>query len=102
MFPMRQIMGLIANSLLKYRTTDMEIQHRDKIGRLIKVGDCVAYPINNSLYVGTVQKLNPKMIRVSKIGKKKSYSTEKNRYPQDVVLLEGPEVTMYLIKNSDI
>ena len=42
-------------------------EHKDKLGRLLKVGDCVAYPDSNSLVVGVVKKLNPKMIGVSRI-----------------------------------
>lgn len=73
-------------------------EHRDKLGRLLKVGDCVAYPSHNSLSIGTIKKLNPKMVGVAKLGKKSLSSS--NKYPGDLVLLDGPEVTMYLIKNS--
>jgi hypothetical protein len=72
-------------------------EHRDKLGRLLKVGDCVAYPSHNSLSVGSIKKLNPKMVGVAGLGKRASTS---NKYPGDLVLLDGPEVTMYLIKNS--
>ena len=73
-------------------------QHRDKLGRLLKVGDCVAYPGSNTLIIGTVKKLNPKMVGVARVGKKGWGPS--NKYPSDLVLLEGPEVTMYVIKNS--
>lgn len=73
-------------------------EHRDKLGRLLKVGDCVAYPSHNSLSIGVIKKLNPKMVGVGKLSKK-SYGSS-NKYPNDLVLLDGPEVTMYLIKNS--
>jgi hypothetical protein len=73
-------------------------EHRDKLDRLIKVGDCVAYPSSNSLVIGVVSKLNPKMVKVSQLGKKNW--GDSNKYPNDLVLLDGPEVTMYLIKNS--
>lgn len=72
-------------------------EHRDKLGRLLKIGDCVAYPAYNSLSIGLVKKLNPKMVGVSGLGKR---SSAKNKYPADLVLLDGPEVTMYLIKSS--
>ena len=74
-------------------------EHRDKLGRLLKVGDCVAYPSHNSLSIGVIKKLNPKMVGVSKLGKK-SWSSSSNKYPVDLVLLDGPEVTMYVIKNA--
>lgn len=73
-------------------------EHRDKLGRLLKVGDCVAYPGSNTLMIGTVKKLNPKMVGVAMLGKHKWGPS--NKYPSDLVLLEGPEVTMYLLKNS--
>jgi len=46
------------------------IEHRDKLGRLLKVGDCVAYPDSNSLSVGIVKKLNPKLVGIGYLGKK--------------------------------
>ncbi len=73
------------------------IQHRDKLGQSLNVGDCVVYPLNNSLIVGTVRKFNPKMIGVTRI---EGWARESNKYPSDVVKVSGPEVTMYLIKAS--
>ena len=72
-------------------------EHRDKLGRLLKVGDCVAYPSSNSLAIGTIKKLNPKMVKVAKLGSKFK-SDGNNKYPTDLVLLDGPEVSMYLLK----
>jgi hypothetical protein len=71
-------------------------EHKDKLGRLLKVGDFVAFPDRNSLEVGVVKKLNPKMIGVGRI--KSKYS--QNKYPEDIVRLDGPEVSMYLLKSS--
>ena len=71
-------------------------EHTDKLGRPIKVGDFVAFPDRNSLEVGVVKKLNPKMIGVGRIKSKWS----QNKYPQDIVRLEGPEVSMYLLRNT--
>jgi len=73
-------------------------EHRDKLDRLIKVGDCVAYPSSNSLVIGVVSKLNPKMVGVSQLGKNRW--GDSNKYSNDLVILDGPDVTMYLIKNS--
>lgn len=71
-------------------------EHKDKLGRPLKVGSFVAFPDRNSLEVGIVKKLNPKMVG---IGRLKSKWTQ-NKYPADLVMLEGPEVSMYLLKNS--
>ena len=73
-------------------------EHRDQLGRVINVGDCVAYPQSNSLVIGVVRKINPKMIGVAKVGKKGWGPS--NKYPSDLVLLDGPEVSIYLLKNS--
>lgn len=70
------------------------IEHKDKLGRLLKVGDFVAFPDRNSLEVGIVKKLNPKMIGIGHLKSKWS----QNKYPQDTVLLNGPEVSIYLLK----
>ena len=75
--------------------------HKDKLGRSLKVGDCVAYPSVNSLEIGTIKKVTPKMTIVVKVGKRTGWGSSGSRkYPQDLVLIEGPEVTMYLLKNS--
>lgn len=71
-------------------------QHKDKLGRSLKEGDCVAYPDSNTLYIGVIQKFNPKMLGIKPIG----WRSKVNKYPSDVVLLDGPEVTMYLLTNQ--
>lgn len=77
-----------------------ELIHKDKLGRIIKVGDAVCYPYRNSLEFGTVKKLNAKMIKVWEVGKQSIWYNGSNKYPNDVVIVEGPEVTMYLLKMS--
>lgn len=72
--------------------------HRDLLGQPLAIGDAVVYPSTNTMYVGTVTKLNPKMVKVKRVGTK--YSSEKNKYPQDLVRVSGPEVTMYLLTKS--
>jgi hypothetical protein len=76
------------------------VEHKDKLGRVLKVGDCVAYPESNRLEIGTIKKVTPKMTMVAELGSKiKWYNGNGHRkYPGDLVLLEGPEVTMYLLR----
>ena len=76
------------------------VEHRDKLNRLLKVGDCVAYPERNTLTIGTIKRITPKMTIVSELGKTPSWYARNGhrKYPSDLVLLEGPEVTMYLPK----
>ena len=78
----------------------VEIVHKDRLGRILKVGDCVAYPASNTLVIGVIKKLNPKMVGVSALGKARTWSSAKNKYPEDCVRLDGPEVTMYLLKGN--
>jgi hypothetical protein len=74
--------------------------HKDKLGRVISVGDFVAYPIRNSLEFGKVMKLNNKMIGViPAVSKYKIYGNT-NKYPADLVRLDAQDMTWYILKNS--
>jgi hypothetical protein len=79
-------------------------EHKDKLGRVLAVGDAVCYPCQNSLDLGTVKKLNPKMVKVMEAGRSASkWYTGSNKYPSDLVKVEGAEVTMYLLRmNSGV
>lgn len=72
-------------------------EHKDKLGRDLAVGDAVCYPVGNMLYVGTVIKINNKMIKVQKVGPK---SYDHNKYPEDIIKLEDADVTFYILQNS--
>lgn len=74
------------------------IEHKDKLGLPLAEGDCVAYPESNSLSIGTIIKLNPKMIKVVRVGAKGYWARGTNKYPSDVVKLEGEAVTFYLLQ----
>jgi hypothetical protein len=63
------------------------------------VGDAVCYPVSNALYIGTVTKLNAKMIKVQKISKNR-YPSELNKYPQDIIKLDSAEVTFYALQQQ--
>jgi hypothetical protein len=78
-----------------------EIVHKDKLGRVLAIGDAVCYPDRNSLELGTVKKLNAKMITVWEVGYgNSSWYTGSRKYPRDLIKVEGPEVTIYLLKKS--
>lgn len=72
--------------------------HKDILGQPIEVGDCVCYCLYNQMGVGVVEKLNPKMVKVKRVGS--SYSSSSNKYSTDLVKVHGAEVTMYLLKNN--
>lgn len=74
-------------------------EHHDKLGRVIQLNDCVAYPDSNSLNIGRVVRLNPKMIGIEEVGNKR-WLHKGNKYPQDVVVVDDAAVTMYLLKQQ--
>lgn len=71
------------------------IEHKDKMGRTLAVGDCVAFPHHNTLVIGVIKKLNPKTLGISS----SRYITSQ-KYSDDTVKLEGPDVTLYLLKDK--
>ena len=73
-------------------------EHKDVLGQQLAVGDCVVYPVSNSMYVGVITKFNPKMVKVKRVGSRSSW--EQNKYPADLAKVSGAEVTMYLLKNQ--
>ncbi len=74
--------------------------HKDKLGRVISVGDFVAYPSHNSSQFGKVEKLNNKMVGVVPAVSKRPVYKNTNKYPADLVRLEASDMTWYILKNS--
>lgn len=74
--------------------------HKDKLGRVINIGDFVAYPSHNSLQFGKVMKLNNKMVGVIPAVSKRPVTSNTNKYPADLVRLEASDMTWYILKNS--
>ena len=74
------------------------LAHKDILGQPLDIGDAVVFPSSNTMYVGLITKLNPKMVKVKRVGQK--YSWEQNKYPTDLAKVSGAEVTMYLLKNN--
>lgn len=72
-------------------------EHRDILGRVIEVGNMVAYPDSNMMKIGKIDKLNAKMIRVTTGSEWRSTVL---KYPKDTVKLDGPELTMFLLKRD--
>ena len=71
-------------------------EHVDKLGRSLELNHYVAFPQYNSLAIGVVIKLNPKMVKVRKVGSK----WEQNKYPNDLVVLDSDEMVFYILKNG--
>jgi hypothetical protein len=76
------------------------IKHLDRLGREVKLDDCVVAPYNNSLMIAKVVKLNPKMVKIKKFSTitRPRSTGEYSKYSNDLVILNGPEVTAYLLK----
>jgi hypothetical protein len=75
-------------------------EHKDKLGRKLAMDAMVAYAHGNALHIGKVVKLNPKMIGIQEIATDRWARSHVNIYPSDMVLLEGSDVTFYILKNS--
>lgn len=74
--------------------------HLDLLGNPISVGNCVAFPYSNSLRIGIITKLNPKMVQVKRVGSKRP-GIRYNKYPTYMVVLNSQDVTMYLLKAGE-
>lgn len=72
-------------------------EHKDLLGRVLNVGDYVAYPDSNQLKIGKIDKLTKKMVRVT-TGKAWRPTTDK--YPSDTTRLDGPDLTIFLLKRD--
>lgn len=74
--------------------------HKDILGNPVKVEDTAVVPDGRrSLHVAVVKKLSPKMITVSIIGRNGRRS-DKMLYPQDILIVDDPKITMYMLKNQ--
>lgn len=74
----------------------VEVIHVDCLSRPLKAGDCVAVAHRNQLMIAVVKKLHAKMITVGTLG---TYSGTYKKYASECALLDGPEVSMFLLKN---
>lgn len=73
-----------------------EVVHKDILGNTIKLGDAVVYPSHNALRIAFVKKINPKMINVVAVGR----SWPDRKYPSDLLVVDDPKITMYLLKHT--
>ena len=72
-------------------------EHKDILGRVLNIGDYVAYPESNMLKTGKIDKLNQKMVRITT---GKTWRTTVNKYPEYTVKLDGPDLTVYLLTKN--
>lgn len=69
-------------------------EHKDILGRILTVGDYVAYPESNMMRLGKIDKLNQKMVRVTT---GREWRTTTNKYSKDTIKVDGPDLTLYLL-----
>jgi hypothetical protein len=54
--------------------------------------------VDNSMVIGKIRKINPKMIGITRFGP--DWPKQSNKYPAEIILLDGPEVSLYLLQTS--
>ena len=74
-------------------------EHKDLLGREVKVDDYVAFTHHNSLYVGQVIKVTPKQVRVVPVGHGYWRTEGMLKYTSQCCLVGGPELTYHILKN---
>lgn len=75
--------------------------HRDIFGREILEGSAVAFSYRNSLHIGTVGKCTSKMVRVHSLTRSRRQNPKGYlKYASELVTVSGPDVTMYILRNS--
>ena len=73
--------------------------HTDRLGRPIEVGNYVAVGHHNGLMIAQVIKLNPKMVKITKVPPNR-FSSEYNKYASEMVVLDSDEMIFYILKNA--
>lgn len=73
-----------------------DIKHNDILNNPVNTGDIVVYPNRNRMSIGVVKKLNPKMINITPIGN----SWIDRKYSSEVLVVDDPKISMYILKNS--
>jgi hypothetical protein len=73
-------------------------EHKDILGQDLSIGNYVAVPYRNDLHVCIIIKLTPKQIRIRPLKHKTTSGWLK--YPEETVLLSGPDAMVYILKHS--
>jgi hypothetical protein len=74
----------------------MTICHTDILGNKLNDEDTVVYSHHNNLIVGVIKRSTPRMLILQAVGRR---STDR-KYPSEVLLVDDPKITIYMIKNS--
>lgn len=76
------------------------MNHIDKFGKPISVGDYVLYPYNNELAVGKVIDCTPKMVRITRIPRHVKPHPGFLVYADRTYLIKEEELIMYILKGK--
>jgi len=81
------------------KTVKPVIEHKDKLGKIIKVGDFVAAPYGTrDLRICSVESINPKMISVKPASTEyQSWRSISMKYPKDLIVIKDIEITKYFM-----
>ena len=76
--------------------------HNDLLGREVVEGDAVAFTHQNSMMVGKVTKITPKQVRVIPLMSQSGYRSSIGylKYTKQCVLIGGPDLTMWILKQQ--
>ena len=74
-------------------------EHKDLLGREVKIDDHVAFSHHNTLYVGKIVKVTPKQVRVVNLLSDYRSDTGYLKYTNQCVLIGGPYLTAHLLRN---
>lgn len=71
----------------------------DFLQRKLEVGDSVVFipPLSSKMRLGRIISFTAKMVKV-KFARSSVYDEEAFRYPSQLVKVDGPDLTMYLLK----
>jgi pyruvate/2-oxoglutarate/acetoin dehydrogenase E1 component len=75
-------------------------EHKELLGRQVKLDDYVAFSHHNTLYVGKVVKVTPKQVRVVPIGAGRWREEGLLKYTSQCCLVGGPDLTFHILKNG--
>lgn len=75
------------------------IQHHDMLGKPVKVGDWVAYPQYNIIYIGQITKLTAKRVFISKANTK-GHTWGSQQMSGTFILMDPVEVSMWSLKGG--
>jgi len=77
--------------------------HCDLLGREVVEGDAVAFTHHNSMMVGKVIKITPRQVRVIPLMSQSGYrsGTGYLKYTKQCVLIGGPDLTMWILKQQE-